>query len=106
MFGNYGMRSSQQQLTIAVGKVREDVERAALVVRASYEAGLKALRSRAHPGDVAEAMLEPLREADASNKGSQIRSLNPILAICSCDVDLAQVGISNKSPQLDATYVG
>lgn len=96
IFANYGMRSSQQQLTIAIGKVHEDVERAALVARASYEAGLEALRPGVRFGHVAEAMLVPLREAGAWSKGPQIHSLNPILAICSCDVDLAQVGITNK----------
>jgi len=96
IFANYGMRSSQQQLTIAVGKVHEDVERAALVARASYQAGLKAMRPGTRFGDIAEAMLVPLREAGAWSKGPQIHSLNPILAICSCDVDLGQVGISNK----------
>jgi Xaa-Pro aminopeptidase len=96
IFGTYGMRSSQQQVTIAIGEVHEDVERAALVARASYEAGLEALRPGVRFGDVAEAMLVPLREAGAWSKGPQIHSLNPILAICSCDVDFGQIGVSNK----------
>lgn len=91
IFCNFGMRASQVQVTIAIGEVHEEIERAAKVARTSYEAGLKALRPKARFGDVVDAMLKPLQAAGGWSKGPQIHSLNPILAICSCDVSLSQI---------------
>lgn len=100
VFSNFGMRQAQVQVTIAIGEVHEDIERAAKVARACYEAGLKALRPGALFGDVAQAMRKPLQEAGGWSKGPQIHSLNPILAICGLDVDLAKVGISEEYPRI------
>lgn len=98
IFSNFGGRSTQLQVTIAIGEVHEDVNRAAKIARACYEAGLKALRPKVRFGDVAEAMRKPLEEAGGWSKGPQIHSLNPILAICKCELDLNHVGASQQYP--------
>ena len=82
IFCSYGMRQTQHQLTIAIGKVDDNIQRAADIARECYDAGLKALRPRARFNEVANAMLNPVKRAGGWVKGPQIHSLNPIAALC------------------------
>ena len=82
VFCNFGMRASQHQATIAIGDVHEDFERAALVARAAYDAGLKALHAKRKFGDVAEEMLKPVEVAGGWVRGPQIHGLNPFGSFC------------------------
>lgn len=100
IFSNFGTIATQQQITVAVGAVHKDVERAAMVARACYEAGLKALRPKATFEDVAQAMRRPVEEAGGWSKGPQVHSLNPILNICTAKIDLRRVGADEKYPCL------
>ena len=94
VFCNSGPRQVQLQCTIAIGEVHTDVERAAAVARACYEAGLKTLRPGVRFGDVANAMLAPVQEAGGYNKGPQVHSLNPIHAVCGFAIDFARHGLA------------
>ena len=78
VFSTFGMRQTQHQVAIAIGKVHEDIERAARVARESYDAGLDALRVNRTFGEVAEAMLAPLETSGGWVRGPQIHGLNPI----------------------------
>ncbi len=100
VFCNFGMRATQLQVSIAIGEVHQDVDRASKVARECYEAGLNALRPGVKFGDVAQAMRKPLHDAGGWSKGPQIHSLNPIFAICGLDVDLSVVGVSDKYPRI------
>ena len=96
VFCNFGSRAIQLQCTIAIGNVHEDIERAALVARASYEEGLKALRPGAKFADVADAMLKPVQDAGGWTKGPQVHSLNPISAVCGFKIDLSHLGLPSQ----------
>jgi Xaa-Pro aminopeptidase len=76
------MLETQHQATIAVGKVHADYERAAEVARASYEAGLDALRPGRTFGEVVEAMQVPLERAGGYNVHPLIHSINPFGLVC------------------------
>lgn len=82
LFSNFGMCLTQHQVAIAVGDVHEDFQRAELVVRDCYNAGLELLRVGARFGDIAEAMLAPLEAAGGWVRGPQIHGLNPYGAMC------------------------
>lgn len=101
IFCTFGMRQTQHQLTIAVGKVHEDVERAAALARESYEAGLQMLQPNAKFGDVAEAMLKPIETAGGWVKGPQIHSLNPLAAFCRYPVPSHLFPASGPYPHID-----
>ena len=60
----------------------EDYERAAEVARASYEAGLDALRPGRTFGEVVEAMQAPLKKAGGYNIHPLIHSINPFGLVC------------------------
>jgi Xaa-Pro aminopeptidase len=82
VFCTFGMRSTQHQVTIAIGDVHEDWERGASVARESYDVGLKALRSKRTFGEVVEEMRKPVEEAGGLAAGTRlgqplIHSLNP-----------------------------
>ncbi|RAO72530.1 uncharacterized protein BHQ10_008542 [Talaromyces amestolkiae] len=94
IFCDFGKMQAQLQVTIAVGKVHQDVEWAAEIARQCYDAGLKALQPGNTFGEVAKAIREPLKENGAWSKGPQIHSLNPIVPVCEIDVDLANIGVS------------
>lgn len=74
---NYGGIQTQQQLSIGVGKVAPVVHELADVARASYEAGLAAMRPGGTFGEVAEAMEIPLRESECWHSTPLIHSLSP-----------------------------
>ena len=91
LFPSYGMVEAQQQLAIAVGKVDPVVEKCAAVVRAAYEAGLEALRPGATFGDLADAMVKPIRDVNGWFLTPQVHSLNPITVM----VSMAAFGVEN-----------
>ena len=62
VFCNFGGRHTQHQVTITIGEVHEEYQRAGDVVRASYDAGLQALRPGRTFGEVVEAMHEPIEK--------------------------------------------
>jgi Xaa-Pro aminopeptidase len=82
VFSSLGMLETQHQPTISVGKVHADYERAAEVARASYEAGLEALRPGRTFGDVVESMKAPLKKAGGYNIHPLIHSINPYGLVC------------------------
>jgi Xaa-Pro aminopeptidase len=82
VFASLGMMETQHQPTVAVGKVHSDYELAAKVARASYEAGLDALRPGRTFGDVVTAMSKPLEEVDGHPIHPLIHSINPFGLIC------------------------
>ena len=83
LFPSYGMVEAQQQIAIAVGKVHPDFERAATVARRAYDAGLKALVPGATFGELADAMVAPVRAAGGWYLTPQVHSLNPITVMVS-----------------------
>lgn len=77
VFAFYGMMETQNQPAIAIGDIHPQIERAALVARASYEAGLAALRPGHCFGDVVDAMNEPLLASGGWHVHPLIHSMNP-----------------------------
>jgi Xaa-Pro aminopeptidase len=75
-------RETQSQVAIAVGDVHPDIEAAAQVARACYEAGLAQLVPDNTFGDVAEAMITTLKEAGGWNVHPMLHSLNPYGPVC------------------------
>jgi Xaa-Pro aminopeptidase len=81
VFCSFGMRATQHQVTIAIGEVHEDFERAAAVARDAYLAGLRALRPGRKFSEVVDEMRKPLEAAGFSPRLPLIHTLNPIDAI-------------------------
>lgn len=81
VFCGFGMRATQHQVTIAVGEVHEDFERAAAVARESYLAGLRALTPGRKFSAVVDEMRKPLEAAGFSPRLPLVHTLNPIDAI-------------------------
>lgn len=77
VFTSFGMLETQHQPTIAVGKVHEDFEKAAKVARASYEAGLLALRPGRRFEEVSGIMEKPVRDAGGWHVHPWIHGMNP-----------------------------
>ncbi len=82
IFCCFGMRESQHQAAIAVGEVHPDAERAAAIVRASYDAGLAVLRPGNTFGDVVEAMRAPLTESGGWNVHPLVHTVYPFGPVC------------------------
>lgn len=82
VFSRFGMRDTQHQVIIAVGDVDPDFERAASVARASYDAGLAAIRPGRTFGDVASAMLGATEGGGGWVMGPQVHGINPFGALC------------------------
>ncbi|WP_433444843.1 M24 family metallopeptidase [Nonomuraea sp. CA-141351] len=78
VFSQFGGRHTQHQVTITIGEIREDFQRAADVARASYDAGMQALRPGRTFGELVDAMLTPIKAADGWVLQTGIHSLNPI----------------------------
>ena len=72
---------AQAQMCIGVGTIAEPFLRAAEVARESYEAGLKTLRAGVTFGEVADAMQEPLRRANAWHLTPHIHSVSPLTLV-------------------------
>jgi Xaa-Pro dipeptidase len=77
VFSSFGMLETQHQPAIAVGKVHPDFEEAATLARASYEAGVRTLRSCTVFADVIEAMRAPLRGSACWQVHPLVHSLTP-----------------------------
>ena len=71
------MLESQHQPAIAVGKVHSDFEDAAILARASYEAGVRMLKAGTVFSDVVEAMRAPMRQAACWQVHPLVHSLTP-----------------------------
>jgi hypothetical protein len=72
----FGMREARCQAAIAVGGQHPDIETAAVVACASYQAGLRAARVGNTFGDLAEAMLMPLKQAGSRNTHPLVQMLS------------------------------
>lgn len=82
VFSSYGMRESQHQVAIAVGDVHPDVEQAAKVARASYDAGVAAMRPGATFGEVVAAMKRPMEDAGGWNVHPLVHGIDPYGTVC------------------------
>jgi Xaa-Pro aminopeptidase len=91
LFPVYGMLETQQQLAIAVGRVHPDTARAAEVARASYDAGVQAVRPGVRFEEVVAAMQEPLDEVHGWNLTPLVHSLNPLDVFSSCGLPTRHV---------------
>ena len=100
VFCAFGMRATQHQVTIAVGDVHEDYDRAAKVARNCYDAGLETLRAGRTFGDVAEAMLEPVETAGGWVRGPQIHGLNPFGAFCRYPANFSFLDGAERYPKV------
>jgi Xaa-Pro aminopeptidase len=72
----FGMRETRHQAAIAIGDQHPDIETAAVIACASYQAGLRAARVGNTFGDLAEAMLMPLKQACSWNTRPLVRMLS------------------------------
>jgi Xaa-Pro aminopeptidase len=72
----FGMKESRCQAAIAIADPHPDIETAAVIARASYQAGLRAARVGNTFGELAEAMLMPLKQAGAWNTHPLVRMLS------------------------------
>ena len=102
VFCGFGMRQTQHQVAIAIGKVHEDLERAAVVARKCYEAGLDRLRAGRRFDEVTEAMLAPVVSGGGYVRGPQIHGLNPFGSFCRDFGGLEQVDGADRYPKAEA----
>jgi Xaa-Pro aminopeptidase len=72
----FGMKETRHQVAIAIGGPHPDIETAAAIARASYQAGLRAARVGNTFGDLAEAMAEPLKQAGCWNMHPLVAALS------------------------------
>ena len=91
LFPSYGMMEAQQQLTIAVGKVPDVVQKCADVAREAYDRGLEKCRAGITFGEMADAMIKPVLDAGGWFMTPQVHSMNPITLM----VSLAAHGVDN-----------
>lgn len=82
IFSSLGLLETQHQVTVAVGKVHPDYERAAEVARAAYDEGLAAARPGQTFGDVVAAMQAPLKKEGGYNVHPLLHSINPFGLVC------------------------
>ena len=87
VFSNLGGRHTQHQVTIAIGEPHPDLLRAAEVARATYDAGLQALRPGRTFGDVVDAMREVLDAAEGWEFGPSLHALNPMIVLSGFPAD-------------------
>jgi Xaa-Pro aminopeptidase len=73
-----GTLETRHPVAIAVGDPHPDIETAAVIARASYEAGLRAARVGSTVGDLAEAMLAPLKVSGARSTHPLVHALTPL----------------------------
>ncbi|GAA3144395.1 M24 family metallopeptidase [Nonomuraea roseoviolacea] len=103
---SYGMRESRQRVAIAVGDIHPELESAAEAARASYEAGLAALRPGRTFGEVVTAMRRPLHETGAWHAHPLAYALNPCAAVCGAGAGLgalpetARYGLLAEQPTI------
>jgi Xaa-Pro aminopeptidase len=73
-----GPLETRHQLAIAIGDPHPDTETAAVIARASYEAGLRAARVGNTVGDLTEAMLTPFKVSGAHSIHPLLHALTPL----------------------------
>lgn len=100
VFGQFGLRGTQHQLTIAIGEAHPDIERAAGFARACYDAGLRSLRPGVRFEEVCRQMLQPVLDAGGWTRGPQIHSLNPLIALCGRPTKLEQLEGAERYPDV------
>jgi Xaa-Pro aminopeptidase len=79
---SYGMQESRHPFTVAVGQVHPEVNDAAQVARASYDAGLATLRPGVTFGEVVARMRAPIQQAGGWLVRGLVHGLNPYSTIC------------------------
>lgn len=77
VISRFGMKETAHQVAIAIGDPHPDIETAATIARACYIEGLRAARVGNTTGDLAEAMLAPLKQAGSRPVGPLVRAVNP-----------------------------
>jgi Xaa-Pro aminopeptidase len=87
----FGMKETGHQVAIAIGDPHPDIETAAAIARASYTEGLRAARVGNSFGDLAEAMLAPLKQAGSWPIHPLVRALNPFGPVAGVGRGLDQV---------------
>ena len=87
VFSNAGGRHTQHQVTITIGEPHPELLRAAKVARATYDAGLSALRPGRTFGDVVDAMREVLDAGDGWEFGPSLHALNPMIVLSGFPAD-------------------
>lgn len=87
----FGLKETRHQVSIAVGDPHPDIETAAVIARASYTEGLRVARVGNTFGDLAEAMLAPLKQAGSWHIHPLVRALNPFGPVASFGRGLDQV---------------
>ncbi|KAK5688037.1 hypothetical protein LTS10_000015 [Elasticomyces elasticus] len=80
--------------------LQEEIERAAAIARACYDAGLRTLRPGIRFEEVCSQMLKPVLEAGGWTRGPQIHSLNPLLALCGRPTKLEQLEGAERYPDV------
>lgn len=81
LFPTWAGIEAQAQMCIALGDVHPDIDRAADIARAGYDAGLAGLRPGRTFGEVAREMTQPVLDAGAWHLTPQIHSLTPLALI-------------------------
>ena len=94
LFPLYAGYETQQQITIAIGDLHPDTERAAAAARACYERGMEMLKPGLRFGDLIDAMDEPIREAGGWSMTPNIHTL-PLEAV-------GRAGIRGDLPEMGA----
>jgi Xaa-Pro aminopeptidase len=98
VFCQFGGRHTQHQVTIAIGEVPEEVQHAADVARAAYDAGLKALRPGRTFGEVVTEVRKPLDAASGWEFGPAIHGLNPLMALSRFPADVTRLAGAEAYP--------
>lgn len=98
VFCNFGGRHTQHQVTLAIGAVPEELQRAADVARAAYDAGLRALRPGRTFREVVDALREPIDAADGWVFGPALHGLNPLMALSGFPGDISRVAGADAYP--------
>lgn len=97
---SYGMRDTQTQLSIAVGDVHKDFERAARVARDAYDAGLAALRPGRTFADACAAVRAPIVSAGGAVLHPLLHGLNPFGAVSGFGGDVRGLPDAERYGQL------
>ncbi|KAK3626674.1 hypothetical protein LTR22_023059 [Elasticomyces elasticus] len=99
VFGQSGLRGTQHQLTVAIGEAHAEIERAAAIARACYDAGLRTLRPGVRFEEVCSQMLKPVLDAGGWTRGPQY-GLNPLVALCGRPTKLEQLQGAERYPDV------
>ncbi|MEV4129361.1 M24 family metallopeptidase [Nocardia sp. NPDC049707] len=108
VFANVGGRHTQHQVTITIGDPHPDLLRAAEVARATYDAGLQALRPGRTFGSVVDAMRTVPEAAHGWEFGPSLHSLNPAFVLSGFPADATKhiPGADVYPPEPDHPTIG